>query len=245
VRLGRLSLAAAAALALAAPASAFAVDVQIQPLAPGEVLLEAVASGYSRRMPDIVTVTVGVVTTGRTARAAMADNAAKADRLMAAIRAAGIKTGDVQTTSFSVQPMSNDAMADREGRLPKVLGYQATNSMELRLRDVARAGEILDILFEAGADTVEGPRFLLSDPAAAQAEARKAAVAAARAQAESYAAAVGMRLGRMLRVQEGGYTGDGVGDIVITGTLLRKSSLAPGEIETRITVTIDFALVPR
>lgn len=243
MRLGRLSLAASAALALAPPASARAADVQLQPLAPGEVLLEAVATGYSRRPPDVVTVTVGVVTTGRTARAAMADNAAKADRLMAAIRAAGIEANDVQTTSFSVQPMSNDAMAEREGRLPKVMGYQATNNLELHLRDVARAGEVLDILFEAGADTVEGPRFALSDPAAAQREARTAAVAAARAQAESYAAALGMRVGRMLRVEEGGYTGDEA--IVITGTRLRRSSLAPGEIATRIAVTIDYALVPR
>ncbi|HEX9946426.1 MAG TPA: SIMPL domain-containing protein [Allosphingosinicella sp.] len=242
----------AAALALAAlPAAAGAQDIPIA-LAPGEVLLQVQAQGNHLARPDMMTITAGVVTVAASARKAMADNSALASQLIDVVRSQGVDPRDAKTAELSVEPqmeeLSDDAAerAERQGRGPRILGYVARNRLELRLRDLAKAPDIIDALFSAGANSVEGPRFSLADPAPAERLARRAAVESAREEADTYAEALGMRISRVLRMSERGHFGwEGSETITVTGSLIRRPNLEPGELTTHITVWIDYAMVPR
>ena len=237
-------LIAAAALA-AAPATAKAQAVPIA-LNPGEVLLNVQAEGASLSKPDVMTITAGVVTTGRAAREALSANNAKAETLLETARAQGVEARDMKTSVLSVEPRTDEDRAEREDREPRITGYVATNQVELRLRDLNRAADIIDALFQAGANTVNGPRFSLADPAPAQREARRAAVAAAREEADTYAAALGMRVTRILRVSErGDFNVEGDDEILVLGSRISRPNLAAGELSTKIRVWIDYAMVPR
>jgi len=101
-------------------------------------------------------------------------------------------------------------------------------------------------MFLAGANTVGGPTFSLSDSKPAERQARTAAVAAALEEAETYASALNMRVGRVLRVSErGDFDEEGGEYIVVTGSRIRRTPIEPGELTTRVNVWIDYALVPR
>ena len=230
---------------------AAAQDVAIS-LAPGEVLLKVEAEGTHRTAPDVMTITAGVVTTETTARRALAANNELATRLVEAVRAQGIQPRDVQTSELSIVPqleqLSDEAAerAERENRRPRILGYVATNNLEIRLRDLSRAPDIMDALFSAGANSVQGPRFSLAEPRPAERLARHAAVAAAREEAETYAEALNMRVVRVLRVSErGDFDWEGGEVITVTGSRIRRMPIEPGELTTRINLWIDYALAPR
>lgn len=237
-----------AALALAAlPAGAAGQAVPVT-LGPGEVLLAVEAGGEHRSRPDVMTITAGVVTTASSAREALAANSALAARLIDMVRSKGIEPRDARTSRLSVDPQLEDLSEEEEdrGRTPRILGYVATNQLELRLRDLSKAPDIIDALFAAGANSVEGPKFSLADPKPAERLARHAAVAAAREEADTYAEALNMRVSRVLRVSErGGFNMDDGEYIVVTGSRISRTPIEPGELTTRISVMIDYAMVPR
>ena len=238
----------AAALALAAlPGAAAAQDVPIV-LAPGEVLLNVRAEGKHLARPDMMSITAGVVTTGRTAKEALAANNAQADRLLEAVRRNGIEARDIQTSELSVSPQfaRDVAGADEEDSVRRIIGYMARNRLHLQLRDLRAATDIVSALFEAGANEVSGPYFGFSDETDVRRAARQAAVAEARAEADTYAAALGMRVARVLRVSErGSFERDESNTITVTGSRIRGTPLEPGEIPTTVEVWIDYALVRR
>jgi hypothetical protein len=250
MRLGRVIRRVAAALAAATLATAAqAQDVAIA-LLPGEVLLKVEAEGEHLARPDLVGIRAGVVTTGPTAKDALAANAELANRLLTAVRAAGVQPRDIQTTNLSVTPQFAPNREEPDGEMDAVrtiTGYVARNTLSLRLRDLSKASEIVNALFEAGANEVAGPRFSLSDPAPAVRAARRAAIADARLQADTYAEALGMKVARILRVseREAFHTDEEGSSIIVMGSAIRPSPLEPGEVSTTGTVWIDYALVPR
>lgn len=236
-------IAAAAALALPAPAAAQQVPVELR---PGEVLLQVEAEGIHAVRPDLMTVTAGVVTTAATAREALAANSALAARMIEAVRGRGVEARDVRTSRLEVDPrMSRKEAREAEDLPPRILGYVARNEVQLHLRDLAAAPEIIDALFEAGANRVQGPMFGLTDPDAAQRAVRKAAIAEAAKEAQGYADALDMRVARVLRVSERGRFEVSDGSIVVTGNRVHPTPIEPGEIEVETKVWIDYALVPR
>lgn len=188
-------------LALAAlPAAA---QVPVPPLAPipaDTTLLEVSAEGRTTRVPDIAIVTAGVVTTAPTAAAAFAANADQMARVLAALDKAGVAKRDTQTASVQLQPQYRYA----DNQPPVVTGYQATNSVHVKLRDVARGGRVVDALVQAGANQVNGPVLSIDEPDAAMDEARADAIRRARARAELYAKAAGLSVARILSISEEG-----------------------------------------
>lgn len=235
-------LIAAAALA-AAPAAA--QDVAIA-LAPGEVLLKVEAEGEHLGRPDMMTIDAGVVTTGSTAKEALAANARLANRLLEAVRASGVQPRDVQTAQLSVAPQFARDSPGSDDSIRRIIGYVARNRLNLRLRDLSKSPDIVNALFEAGANEVVGPHFAHQNPAPALKAARQDAVAEARAEADTYAEALGMRISRILRVSERqSFENEDNGYIVVTGSRIPSTPLEPGEIQTRVRVWIDYALVPR
>jgi len=242
----RLAGLIAAALAASIPfaGSAQPAPAPILRLEPGEALLRIEARGSHVSAPDVMRMTVGTVTIGRTAREATNANNEVAAKLVAAARALGVERRDVQTSSLSVDPQMDEDKADREGRAPRITGYVARNTLELRIRDLARAPEMIDALFVAGANSVRGPIFSLSDPRPAEREARRKAAAAAREQAETYADALGMRIVRVLQLSESSETAFMGSNSLNTAGLI-GASVESGVLQTRISVKVDYAMAPR
>lgn len=193
---------ALSALALA-PAALAAADLPQPQLAPGATRLDLTAEGSVDRVPDVAQVTAGVVTQAATAQGAMADNAARMTATLAALRKAGVAPRDMQTASVDLNPQYRY----EDNKPPILTGYQASNQVRVRLRDIARAGSVLDALVAAGANRIDGPALSVDQPEAALDEARGRAVAAARARADLYAKAAGLRVVRILSISEQGEGG--------------------------------------
>ena len=139
--------------------------------------LDIVAQGSVKRVPDVAIISAGVVTQSRDARTAMTDNATAMARVLAALRGAGVANRDMATAQISLNPQYRYV----ENQPPVVTGYQATNSVTVRFRDIAKSGAILDALVAAGANQINGPTLTLDKPQAAQDEARADAIKIARA----------------------------------------------------------------
>lgn len=198
------------ALALASmTGTAMAQTVSPVPMiAQGNTLLSVSAEGKTSRRPDMATFSAGVASTGKTAGEAMAANAADMNRVVAALKKAGIADKDIQTSNLSLNPIYADnsrTPPDAYGQqLPRIIGYSANNNVTVKQRNVAEFGKVIDTLVAAGANQVNGPSFEVDDSDAATDEARIEAMKKARARAELYARAAGLRVVRIVSISEGG-----------------------------------------
>ena len=169
--------------------------------APGDgTLLSVSAQAEARRVPDVATISAGVVTQAADANAAMRANATQMDKVMAAIRAAGIAERDIQTSGVNLNPQYKYV----DNQAPEITGYQASNTVNLKVRDIARLGKVLDALVASGANQVNGPSFEIDQPEAAYDEARRGALEKAQARAAMYAKTLGLRVRRIVSISEGG-----------------------------------------
>lgn len=209
---------------------------------PSPTLLTMNSEGRTTRVPDIAEISGGVVTTATTAAAAMAENADRMTAVVAAVRRAGIAERDIQTSSLNLQ-----AQYRYENNQPPVLtGYQATNTVNLRIRKIADAGVLLDTLVKAGANQLNGPDFRIEDSDAALDEARRAAVQTAKARAELYAKATGLNVRRIVKITEGGSADPGprpmMARMVMDSGTAAAPPVAPGEVALSINLTTVFEL---
>lgn len=153
--------------------------------------------------PDMATISLGVVSEAETAGDALARNSDIMAKLVASLKADGIASRDLQTSGFSVQP--NFVYPDRnrgETGEPRITGYTVRNMLSVRVRDLARTGEFLDRMVSLGSNSVNNISFSVADPGPVEDSARQAAVTDARARAELYAAAAGLKLGRIVLISE-------------------------------------------
>lgn len=185
----------AAGLAVALPAGA----ALAQAAPPAQITVTG--EGVVTAAPDMATVSLGVTSTGDTATAAMDANSAALAAVLERIKAAGVEDRDIQTASLQLNPTWS-AYDSAEGQ--KITGYTATNQIDLRVRDLAQLGAVLDAAIKDGANTLNGITFGVTEPDPLLDEARKTAVANARARAELLTQAAGVGLGRVLSISEGG-----------------------------------------
>jgi uncharacterized protein len=232
----------AAALALALPVAGWAqVPQAVEPLVPATgTVLDVTAEGRTTRVPDLAVIRAGVTTEAPTAAAAMAENARRMARVLAALRRAGIAARDLTTAQVSLQPRYRDG----ENQTPTIAGYQATNTASVRFRDVAQAGPILDTLVAEGANQIAGPALSLSEPDAALDEARTDAMRRARARAEIYARAAGLRVERLVSVEETGQNAGGPPPMIFMARRAADSAteVAPGETDVTVSLRVRYLL---
>ena len=243
-----LALLCAAALPSTAALAQTAPPVTI---APGNTLLTVSADGRSVRTPDLAVFTAGVTSQAKTAGAALSANAADMNRVVSALKQAGIADRDIQTSNLSLNPVYAPPVQRPDGQYEqgeqKIVGYTVNNTVTVRQRKLSEFGRVIDTLVEAGANQVNGPSFQMDEPDAATDEARLAAMKKARARAELYARAAGLRVVRILSISEsGGYT---PGPPVVFARMAADSAAAPspvaaGEIQLNATVTVLFELAP-
>lgn len=222
----------------ASPAAAQAVVAQ----AISGTRLDVSATGEVSRVPDLAIISAGVVSRAPTATAALSDNATRMQRVRAALARAGVATRDIQTASVNLNP--DYVYADQQP--PRLSGYQASNQLSVRFRDIRNAGKILDALVAEGANQLNGPSLTLDKPEAALDEARTRALAAGRARADLYARALGMRVARLVAVSEGG--GSRSPEIIVTAMRAQsadsaaKTEIVPGEQQFAVTLQMTFEL---
>ena len=239
----RLLKAAAAFAVMAtfvAPPIAVAQEPQLTTSAVEGTLLTVNAEGSVEGRPDLATINVGVTTEGQTAAAALAENARRSQALIQALRRAGVAERDIQTANVSVYPQQ----VYGEGQAPRITGYQANNTVTAKVRNIDNTGRVIDAAVGAGGNNVNGVSFSYQDPDAQLNAARRDAIANARERAALYADALGLRVHRVVAVSEGGGFRPPIVPMAMERMAAADAStpIAPGEIETQVSVSVTFEL---
>jgi uncharacterized protein len=162
-------------------------------------------TGQAEADPDQAVVRLGVVAQDASARTAQERANKVINALVTAVRGLGVDAKQVQTSALNLNPIYAQGRPDGSGQQePRITGYQAYSTVSVRLDKLDLVGQVVDAGLAAGANQVEGVTFGLKDDQKARAEALEAAVRQARAKAQVIAAALGVRLGEVLEVVEGG-----------------------------------------
>jgi uncharacterized protein len=226
--------------AAAVPAGAQAQQASITQSIAG-TRLDISATGDVTRVPDIAIITAGVVTRSATAGAALQQAAVRMNRVVAALKRAGVEDRDIQTSNINLNPEYTYA----NNQPPKLNGYTASNQLTIRFRDIANSGKILDALVAEGANQINGPSLTIDKPEAALDEARARAVAVARARADLYARSLGLRVVRVVAVSEsGGYAPPPPMPPMMMEARAQAADtkIEPGEQKLSVTLSMTFEL---
>jgi uncharacterized protein YggE len=234
-----LALAAALVLGACSPMSSTAQTTPY--VATDGTLLNVSAQGEAKRVPDIATISTGVVTRAADSNAAMRANADQMAKVVDAIKAAGIPAKDVQTSGISLNPTYQYG----ENQPPRITGYEAHNTVNVVVRDIAKLGKILDTLAAVGANQINGPTFDVDKKDEAMDEARRQAIEKAQARAEMYAKTLGMRVRRIVSISEGGQMGPPMPMMRMQAMEMAKgadTSVSPGENTLSVNLDVVFEL---
>jgi uncharacterized protein YggE len=226
--------------AAALPAAADAQQASITQSIAG-TRLDVSATGDVTRVPDIAIITAGVVTRSATAAGALQQAATRMDRVIAALKRAGVEDRDIQTSNLNLNPEYTYI----NNQPPKLNGYTASNQLSIRFRDIANSGKILDALVAEGANQINGPSLTIDKPEAALDEARARAVASGRARADLYARSLGLRVARVVAVSESGgnYPSPPPMPMMMEARAqAADTKIVPGEQKLSVTLTMTFEL---
>lgn len=198
-------------------------------------LITVTGEGEVAVVPDLAIIGAGVTTTGKTAREASESNAKMMTAVMAALKAAGIAEQDVQTARLSLHPVR-----DNKSNELRISGFQASNQVTVKLRDVAKTAEAIDRLVAAGANDIGGIQFVVSSPSKPLDDARVAAIADARRKAEVYAKAANVLLGAAVSITEEGSALPG--PVMMRAAKDAATPVSPGEQMQRVSVSVSYEL---
>ncbi|WP_374405217.1 SIMPL domain-containing protein [Pelagerythrobacter sp.] len=218
-----------------------AAEVQIPAQGP---VVELTVNETVQAKPDIVEISAGVTTDAQTAVEAMQRNAQQMTAVVERIKALGIAADDIRTVGINLGAQYD---YDQATRRQVFRGYQASNRVSVTLRDVARAGPVLDALVAAGATDIGGPNFSLDDDSEARKQARQAAFEKAKAQATEYASWSGYSDVRLLEVNETVQPGPpmpyaGNAPRAVMAEAKAPTPVEPGMVETLVTLTVKYEM---
>ncbi len=188
--------------------------------------------------PDMAVLSLGVTRESLRARDAMSDTSRAVAKVLSTLETVGIAPRDIQTSSVSLSPRWD--RSDRNAT-PRVVGYVASNTLSIRIRDLDVLGGLLDDVIGSGVNQMNGLSFTLSDPGPFEDEARVKAVESAIAKAEVLASAANVTLGSIRTISEGGANRPAT-------VQFRQESFAAdvpvavGDVDIRTSVTMVFAI---
>ena len=195
--------------------------------------------------PDQAEINLGVVTQAATGQAAATQNAQKQDAVLAALRKALGTGAEIKTLGYSLSP---NYRYPKEGGQPTLSGYTASNVVQVKTGELAQVGKLIDAATQSGANTVQALRFTLKDEQAALSQALREAAIKARAKADTLASALGLKIVRVLHVEEGGQP---VRPVFAEAMAMRAGDGAapptpvePGTIEVQAMVTLTVEIAP-
>ncbi|MDM7956586.1 SIMPL domain-containing protein [Blastomonas sp.] len=193
--------------------------------------------------PDTATFSTGVTSKAPTAQEALRANSAEMEKVIAQIVALGIKREDIQTSGIN---LNADYEYGNDGRQPRFIGYQVTNQVTVKVRDMKRLGAILDAVVSKGANNISGPNFSIDDDSTAQREARDKAMQRAQAQAVDYARRIGFTGVQLLAVSEFTSNVSPMGMADMKRTSVQSVAAAPpiegGQVGTSVTVNVTYQM---
>jgi uncharacterized protein len=229
---------AAMALSLAPPARA-AEEPTPRIIVSGE--------GEAAAAPDMAVISLTVLREAETARAALDANSKAMAEVLAAMKAAGIADKDLQTAGFSIQPRYvYPDQNQQEPQQPKIVGYSVVNTLSLRIRDLAKLGEIIDQAVTLGVNQGGDITFVKDDIAAQLEEARRKAMENAIAKAKTLTAAAGVTTGRILEISEQSFQPQPIPMLRAEMAMAKGASndmpVAAGENAYRVNVNVTFEI---
>jgi len=238
-RYATAALLAALALALVALAGCGETTNITTPAGAAANTVTASGAGTTQAVPDTAEMSFGVTTLSANAKLALDEAAKSAAQIASALKKQGIADEDIQTQDVSVYPQT----VDQDGK-QVITGYQASLSVRVKVRDIAKLGEVISAANAAGANDISGPTFTIDDPAPARAKAIDEAVADARKSAEAMAKAAGKSVGEVLSMSS-----SDVG--LVPGPMFSTSDMAgaaksvpiePGQLDITANVVVVFEL---
>ena len=189
--------------------------------------------------PDQAQIDGGVSTDAKTAREASDANNAAMGKVLLALKGAGIDEKDYQTSRLSLQPQY---APNRTGPSP-VVGYRASNRVTIKVRDVTKVANMIDVLVGAGANDIGGIHFVVTQASKLLDEAREQAIADARRKAQIYAKAAGVTLGEPIAISEEGAPTPMFRSKVAAG-MAASAPVAQGEETLSVSVSVSWAIKP-
>ncbi len=200
-------------------------------------LVRAAGEAVIKVKPDLAIVNVGVVTQAATARDANVQNAAQVEAVLAQLRQVLGSNADIKTTSYSLTPNYRYSQTAP----PTLIGYTATNNVEVNIADLSVVGSVIDAASQAGANNIGSLQFTLKDPEPVRLQALGLAAKQGKAHAEAIAAGLGARVGSVINAAEGVT----VTPIVRGETPTAAAPTTPiesGLVQVRATVTVEAEL---
>ena len=216
-------------LALGAPVMADPIPSTVSVSASADVSVK----------PDVVQVGAGVVTQAPTAAAAMAANAKQMELVFDKLKKSGIASKNIRTSGLNLNP----TYSYDNGAAPKLLGYQASNTVTVRLEDLSRIGSTIDGVVAAGVNQIDGIMFSVKDEDSKLDAARIEASKKATAKAQLLAGAMGMKLGRLMSVSEAGGYSPPMPVMAMQKAADAATTIAPGEMQLSATINATYELV--
>jgi uncharacterized protein len=194
--------------------------------------------------PDQARIEIGVISQAESAQAAATQNAQRVDSVLSDLRRILGSSADIKTISYSVSP---NYRYPKEGGKPTIVGHTASNVLRVTINDLSLVGKVIDTATQSGANTIQRLQFTLKDEKKTQAEALSQAAVIARAKADSIASALGVKVLRILLVEEAGSAVPVIQERVFA--MARADAAAPptpvepGTIDIRavVTLTVEIA----
>lgn len=166
---------------------------------PTKNTINVSGDGTVDAVPDIAYVTLGVITEDKDAKTAQKDNASSMSAVMTQIKAAGIKGEDIKTTNYSINPKYD---YNKTTGVSNIIGYSCSNTVQVTVRDISKAGSVIDLGSANGVNITSNISFGLSDPDKYYNEALKKAVGSAKSKAETMAGIYGIALKTPVTITE-------------------------------------------
>ncbi len=230
------------ATALALPTMASAASAQEQRQTPRIILS---GEGEATLAPDMAIVSLAVMREAETARQALDENNSAMSAVIAAMKEAGIAARDLQTAGLQISPRYVYPQNNDGQQQPRIVAYQVSNTLTVRVRDIAKVGEIIDQSVTLGVNQGGNISFVNDDSSAAMTEARKRAVQDAVARATTLAEAAGVGLGSVLEITEQSFASPPMPISAKAYRMEAASDAVPveaGENSYRVQVNVTFEL---
>lgn len=237
----KAALYATIAFALVAPTAAQAAEIHIEAKNP---VVELSVVEVIESAPDTASFSTGVETSAPTASAALRQNSAEVAKVIAQLQKLGIAERDIQTSGINLNAEYDYIQATQKNRFK---GYRVSNQVQVKIRDIAKLGAIMDSVVVSGATNINGPWFSIDNDSDVKKSARTKALANGKAQAETYAKANGYGSVRLLSVAEG-ITGRSSGPQPMMRQSLEAAAdasvpIAPGQVGTSVVLSLQYEMV--
>jgi uncharacterized protein YggE len=228
-----------AALTLALLATAGCTKVITAPAGSAANTVTATGSGTAHAAPDSADMSFGVTRHAADAKTALADASTVAQSITDALTKGGVDKKDIQTQNVNVSP----SYAVQNGK-QVVAGFDASIAVSVKIRDLAKLGDLITAGNAAGADNINGPTLTLADPAPTRGQAIALAVADARKTADAMAKAAGKSVGGVLSISTSDVSPGPVPlfDSATAAGSARSVPIEPGQLDVTENVTVIFEL---